>query len=110
MPPIIFVGNKKDLTDSRPEQRAVKPEDIAHLMKVCEDMSRRIMLQRNVSGEVNNDEGWPMLHFEASALSGERIDEMFEILVREIRDRKKRKPTIEKKKKSSWFGKWCTIL
>ena len=109
VPPIIFVGNKKDLTDSRPEHRAVKPEDVAHLMKACEDMSRRVMLQRNVNGEVKNAEGWPMLHFEASALSGERIDEMFEILVREIKDRKKRTPTVEKKK-TSWLGKWCTIL
>ena len=105
IPPIIFVGNKKDLTDANKKLRAVAAEDVAQLMKTCEE----------ISGAGQNHEaiedGWAMLHFEASALSGEKIDDMFEILIREISDRKKRNPsTVKKKKSSSWFGKWCNIL
>lgn len=114
VPPIIFVGNKKDLTDIRPDRRSVSPTDVAQLMQACEEVSARIQLlglQTNCPTEVEKSKGWPMLHFEASALSGEKIDEMFEILIREIRDRKKRVPVFKKKKKSTnWFGKWCSIL
>jgi small GTP-binding protein len=113
VPPIIFVGNKKDLTDVNPSRRSVAPDDVAFLMKACEEVSNRVKLQANPDCDLENSEGWSMLHFEASALSGEKIDQMFEILVREITDRKNRVPALQKKKKkksSSWFGKWCTIL
>lgn len=109
VPPIIFVGNKKDLTDSNPASRGVTSDDVARLMHACEAASARVM-QKQIdvkSGENRIDSGWPMLHFEASALSGERIDEMFEILVREIKDR--RNPT-SRKKKENWFSKWCSVV
>lgn len=111
VPPIIFVGNKKDLTDSNPQYRAVSPEDIARVIKACDETSSRIAAQfNNGVAEEKCPDGWPILHFEASALSGERIDEMFEVLVREIKDRKKRIAVTEKKKKSSWYKNWCSIL
>jgi small GTP-binding protein len=109
VPPIIFVGNKKDLTDSNPASRAVTSEDIARLIHACEAASARVIQKQNdhKSDESRIDSGWPILHFEASALSGERIDEMFEILVREIKDR--RNPT-SRKKKDNWFSRWCTVV
>lgn len=109
MPPIIFVGNKKDLTDVDPRKRAISPEDVAQVMRTCEDLSSRLH-QKTDSTRDRSASGWPMLHFEASALSGERIDEMFEILIREIKDRKKGGSRISKKKSSNWFDKWCIIL
>ncbi len=109
IPPIIFVGNKKDLTDLNPRARAVSSEEVARLMHVCEETSTKIRqhqlgLEQKISGK---GEGWPILHFEASALSGERIDEMFEILVREIKDRR---TLVTPKKKRSFFSRWCNIL
>jgi GTPase SAR1 family protein len=103
VPPIIFVGNKKDLTDDKSHVRAVSPDDVANVMRSCEEASSRIQLRDSEKHEA----GWSMLHFEASALSGEKIDEMFEILVREIRER--RKPSLKKKKKG-FFSSWCNIL
>lgn len=109
VPPIIFVGNKKDLTDTSPQRKAVSPDDVAHLMKACEEISSRIAMRDEHSDMSKHTEGWHMLHFEASALSGERVDEMFEVLVREIKERKKRAPKVERKSQP-WYQKWCTIL
>ncbi len=107
VPPIIFVGNKKDLTDSNASRRAVTPDDVAQLMQTCEVLSSRVQLRPSELVDSKRNEGWPILHFEASALSGEKIDEMFEILVREIKDR--RKPSASKQKKTKWYHR-CTIL
>lgn len=55
-------------------------------------------LQANSSSATIANQTWSVLHFETSALNGERIDEIFEVMIREIR--KRRQPIV--KQKSSW--------
>ena len=101
VPPVLFIGNKKDLTDKDPDSKQVTPDDVERLMQSCSAASTRVNLSdQGSSGRVNVT--WSMLHFETSALSGERIEEIFEIMVREVR---KRRQPVEKKKKS-----WCFLL
>eukprot|EP00602_Paraphysomonas_sp_CaronLab_P005623 CAMPEP_0185026152 /NCGR_PEP_ID=MMETSP1103-20130426/10123_1 /TAXON_ID=36769 /ORGANISM="Paraphysomonas bandaiensis, Strain Caron Lab Isolate" /LENGTH=295 /DNA_ID=CAMNT_0027559641 /DNA_START=56 /DNA_END=940 /DNA_ORIENTATION=- len=97
IPPIIFLGNKKDLTDRDPDAKAVTADDVDRLMRACALASERVRLD-DASEAIQANATWSMLHFETSALSGEKIDEIFEVMVREIR--KRRQPT--EKKKKSW--------
>lgn len=93
---MIFLGNKKDLTDKDPDAKAVTPDDIEKLIQACKVTISRLQMSNNSSSPSNIT--WSVLHYETSALSGERIDEIFEVMIREIRHR--RQPIV--KKKSSW--------
>lgn len=79
----------------------VTPDDVERLMQACSAASTRVNLSDQSSARRANIT-WSMLHFETSALSGERVEEIFEIMVREIR---RRRQPVEKKKKS-----WCFLL
>lgn len=106
VPPVIFVGNKKDITDREPDARAVSADDVSRVMHACKAAVDRIRVsQERYGSQEEEDHVWPLLHFETSALSGERIDEIFDILVREIRKGKKEPKTV---KKSRWS--WCFLF
>jgi hypothetical protein len=94
IPPVIFLGNKKDLTDKDPDAKAVTSEDTEKLIQACKVAISRLQVSSTATTNVT----WSVLHYETSALSGERIDEIFEVMIREIRHR--RQPVV--KKKSSW--------
>jgi len=100
MPPIIFLGNKKDLIDVNPDARKVLSEDVNELLSECDSMINR--------GGRDTPEGrnWTKLHYETSALTGEKIDLIFDNMVREIRSRRTPQPTDKKKAESSW----CFLL
>jgi small GTP-binding protein len=113
-PPIVIVGNKKDLTDSDPRRRAVNPEDVARLIHACERAGESIKAQRPPGSEDRHD-GFSVLHFETSALSGEKVEEMFEVLVREIRERRDPAAQVRKGRGragqgKSFFETWCSVL
>jgi hypothetical protein len=95
---VIFLGNKKDLIDKDPDAKAVSPEDIEKLLQTCKVAISRLQVSSSSPSNIT----WSVLHYETSALSGERIDEIFEVMVREVRTR--RQPIA--KKKSSW----CFLL
>ncbi|CAE7564296.1 unnamed protein product, partial [Symbiodinium microadriaticum] len=101
VPPVLFIGNKKDLTDKDPDSKQVTPDDVERLLQACSVASTRVNLSDSGSTGRSNTT-WSMLHFETSALSGERVEEIFEIMVREIR---RRRQPAQKKKKS-----WCFLL
>lgn len=100
MPPIIFLGNKKDLIDVNPDSRMVSSQDVNDLIDECQKV-----VDRNVAmvggAEKRN---WSILHYETSALTGEKVDSIFDNMVREIRAR--RRPSDVKAKKESW----CFLL
>ena len=109
MPPIIFLGNKKDLTDVNPDARMVSSQDVNDLIGACQQAvdrtaqgaRRQPQQQQQQTGATPN---WSILHYETSALTGEKIDSIFDNMVREIRSR--RRPSGEKRKKDSW----CFLL
>lgn len=100
MPPIIFLGNKKDLIDVNPDAKKVLAEDVNELLAECDNMINR--------GSNSPPEGrnWTNLHYETSALTGEKIDLIFDNMIREIRSRRKPQQTDQKKSESSW----CFLL
>ena len=79
----------------------VTPSDVERLMQACSVASTRANLLDPGPSDTSN-KTWSMLHFETSALSGERVEEIFEIMVREVR---RRRQPVQKKKKS-----WCFLL
>lgn len=58
----------------------------------------RLQSNTSTSAAAAANQTWSVLHYETSALNGERIDEIFEVMIREIR--KRRQPVV--KQKSSW--------
>ncbi len=98
VPPIIILGNKKDIIDKDPDARAVSSDDISKLMRAC----KTAIDNSHVKDRSGANVSWQIQHFETSALSGEKIDEIFEVMVREIRRR--RQPIVQKKKS------WCFLL
>lgn len=101
MPPIIILGNKKDLTDGNPDSRCVTPQDVNDLIAECQRIADKSATSSSLEGTAN----WSVLHYETSALTGEKVDTIFENMVREIRSRR-RASGIPKKKKESW----CFLL
>ena len=99
MPPIIFLGNKKDLIDVNPDARQVSSQDVNDLIAECE----KVISKTSVAAAASSN--WTTIHYETSALTGEKIDSIFDNMVRKIRCRRKPSST-ENKKKSSW----CFLL
>lgn len=98
VPPIIFLGNKKDLIDRDPQSRVISQEDINKLIRTSQLAVDKARVKQHNGENIT----WQIQHYETSALSGERIDEIFEGMVREIR--KRRQPAVTKKKS------WCWLL
>ena len=99
IPPVAFVGNKKDLTDREPDARDVTKADIDNIIKSYKEIINRIRVVNGMASNStvdimgnrhDNENDYSILHFETSAFSGEKIEEMFEFIVRAIR--KKRRP------------------
>ena len=115
MPPIIFLGNKKDLLDVNPAARQVSSEDVNAMMAECNNVISKNATAMGGAGaaaaggggggESTEGSNWTTLHYETSALTGEKIDSIFDNMVREIRCR--RKPSAADKKKSP---SWCFLL
>ena len=102
IPPIVFLGNKKDLIDLDPDARMVSHLDINGIMGECEKAVART--EAVGEGDVKIEKNWNILHYETSALTGEKIDNIFDNIIREIRAR--RTPTKMTRKK----GSWCFLL
>jgi hypothetical protein len=100
MPPIILLGNKKDLIDMNPDARKVSSQDVNDLIAECDKV-----VNRTAQSSASVDSIWSILHYETSALTGEKIDTIFDNMVREIRARQ-RPASKDKKKKDSW----CFLL
>lgn len=93
LPPVAFVGNKKDIVDQEPDLRQVSHKDIEELLTSYRSTAYTIKELNNFPQDpVTN----PVLvtHFETSALSGESIDDMFEFIVREIRKLRRPEPVV----------------
>lgn len=102
MPPIIILGNKKDLVDVSPDARRVSSQDVNDLISECERAVRRASPQ-----SIGDDSSWSVLHYETSALTGEKVDSIFDNMVREIRIRRRQGMAAgERKSKVSW----CFLL
>ena len=104
MPPIIFLGNKKDLIDVNPDARMVSSQDVNDLLAECQKVVDRNMTTAGSGGGGSETRNWSVLHYETSALTGEKVDSIFDNMVREIRAR--RRPSGTQPKKDSW----CFLL
>lgn len=107
MPPIIFLGNKKDLIDVNPDARKVSYQDVNDLIGECQKVVNRNSSAQGAGGVGGSAEqrNWSILHYETSALTGEKVDSIFDNMVREIRAR--RRPSDEKTRKKD---SWCFLL
>lgn len=93
IPPAVFIGNKKDLVDRDPEARSVSKADVEKLIAKFKECSERARMSNGMAPSAGDNDSCEVFHFEASAYSGERIQETFEFLIRDIR-RLRRSPAV----------------
>lgn len=112
-PPVVFVGNKKDIVDREPEKRKVLKEDVEKLIKSYNKSIERVFPQQQGTGLTflteqirQNEDQYNTIHFETSAFNNEKIPEVFDYIIREIR--KNRSPTVDVE--SDCLGAFCTCM
>lgn len=114
VPPIVLVGNKSDLVPTKPEDEIKSiQEDVERLLVLLRQTSERLYVSwanksSIPSSQRNKHRRFPIRHVHTSALSGEKIDEAFETLTRDIREARSDMAPPDAKPKSLW--QWCSIL
>lgn len=112
-PPVVFVGNKKDVVDREPDKRKVLKEDVEKLIKSYNKNIERLFPQQggltflSENGRQKEEYQYNMIHFETSAYSGEKIPELFEFIIREVR--KNRSPS-SVDVQSDCLGGFCSCM